>query len=274
LKARGRIRPFFNNIPNGGGSPLVNIIEMKNIHKSFGGVKAIRGIDFVVGPNEVVGVLGDNGAGKSTLIKIISGVHSFDEGEMYIKGKKINPRKHCVKTAHKMGIETVYQEKALAEKQTLWRNIFLGRQMTNKLGFIKVKKEVEETQKIMRELMKFRGIGANAESYIRTLSGGEKQGVAISRAMYFDSDLVILDEPTMALSLQEVKKVLNFILAVKERGKSCVYISHNIANVYPVSDRFVVIDRGIIVGSYNRKDISLEELNEELIQYTKTKIQQ
>jgi simple sugar transport system ATP-binding protein len=173
-----------------------------------------------------------------------------------------------------MGIETVYQEKALAEKQTLWRNIFLGRQMTNKLGFIKVKKEVEETQKIMRELMKFRGIGANAESYIRTLSGGEKQGVAISRAMYFDSDLVILDEPTMALSLQEVKKVLNFILAVKERGKSCVYISHNIANVYPVSDRFVVIDRGIIVGSYNRKDISLEELNEELIQYTKTKIQQ
>jgi simple sugar transport system ATP-binding protein len=92
--------------------------------------------------------------------------------------------------------------------------------------------------------------------------------------MYFDSDLVILDEPTMALSLQEVKKVLNFILTVKERGKSCVYISHNIANVYPVSDRFVVIDRGIIVGSYNRKDISLEELNEELIQYTKTKIQQ
>ncbi len=253
---------------------MVNIIEMKNIHKSFGGVKAIRGIDFTVGPNEVVGVLGDNGAGKSTLIKIISGVHSFDEGEMYIKGKKVNPKKHCVKTAHKMGIETVYQEKALAEKQTLWRNIFLGRQLTNKLGFIKVKKEVEETRKIMRELMKFRGIGANAESYIRTLSGGEKQGVAISRAMYFDSDLVILDEPTMALSLQEVKKVLNFILTVKERGKSCVYISHNIANVYPVSDRFVVIDRGIIVGSYNRKDISLEELNEELIQYTKTKIQQ
>ncbi|MEA2065586.1 MAG: ATP-binding cassette domain-containing protein [Thermotogota bacterium] len=249
------------------------IVEMKNIHKSFGGVKALRGIDFNVGKNDVVGVLGDNGAGKSTLIKIISGVHTFDEGEMYIKGKKINPNNHCVKMAHKMGIETVYQEKALAEKQQLWRNIFLGRQITNKLGFIKVKEEIKETNKIMREMMRFRGIGAGAESYIRTLSGGERQGVAISRAMYFDSDLVILDEPTMALSIQEVKKVLNFIRTVKEHGKSCVYISHNIANVYPVSDRFVVIDRGEVVCEYKREEISLEELNEELIRYTKSKIQ-
>ncbi|MGC9384480.1 MAG: ATP-binding cassette domain-containing protein [Kosmotogaceae bacterium] len=249
------------------------IVEMKNIHKSFGGVKALRGIDFSVGTNEVVGVLGDNGAGKSTLIKIISGVHTFDEGEMFIKGKKINPKHHHVKSAHKMGIETVYQEKALAEKQQLWRNIFLGRQITNKLGFIKVKEEIKETNKIMREMMRFRGIGAGAESYIRTLSGGERQGVAISRAMYFDSDLVILDEPTMALSLQEVKKVLDFIRTVKERGKSCVYISHNIANVYPVSDRFVVIDRGEVVCEYKSEDITLEELNEELIRFTKSKIQ-
>jgi len=249
-----------------------NIIEMKNIYKSFGGVQALRGIDFHVGLNEVVGVLGDNGAGKSTLIKIISGVHTFDSGEMYIKGKKIHPKHHSVKSAHRFGIETVYQEKALGEKQQLWRNIFLGRQITNRLGFIRVKEEIKETNKIMREMMRFRGIGAGAESYIRTLSGGERQGVAISRAMYFDSDLVILDEPTMALSLQEVKKVLDFILAVKERGKSCVYISHNIANVYPVSDRFVVIDRGEVVCEYYRRDISLEKLNEELIEFTKSKI--
>jgi len=249
------------------------LVEMKNIYKSYEGVVALKGINFEVGFNEVVGVLGDNGAGKSTLIKIISGVHSFDDGEMYIRGVKIDPKKYSVKIAHNMGIETVYQEKALADKQTLWRNIFLGRQISNKLGFINIKKEKEETDKIMHDIMGFRGIGVDADSVIKTLSGGEKQGVAISRAMYFEADLVILDEPTMALSLQEVKKVLKFIQAVKNRGKSCVYISHNIANVYPVSDRFVAIDRGKVVGTYNRKDLSLEELSEELIKYTKLSTQ-
>ncbi|HLV09798.1 MAG TPA: ATP-binding cassette domain-containing protein [Halanaerobiales bacterium] len=249
----------------------MSLVEMKNIYKYYGGIEALKGIDFEVGDNEVVGVLGDNGAGKSTLIKIITGLHPFDDGEMYIKGEKINPAKYSVKKAHELGIETVYQEQALAEKQSLWRNIFLGREMTNSLGFIKVKEQKEETNKIMRELMGFTGIGANPDSNIKTLSGGEQQGVAIGRAMYFDADLVILDEPTMALSLQEVKKVLNFIKEIKERGKSCVYISHNIANVYPVSDRFVVIDRGKVVGRYERKAISLEDLNEELILLTKAK---
>jgi simple sugar transport system ATP-binding protein len=249
------------------------LVEMKNIHKSYDGVVALKGIDFQIGSNEVVGILGDNGAGKSTLIKIISGVHSFDKGEMYIKGVKINPKKYSVKAAHDLGVETVYQEKALADKQTLWRNVFIGRQITNKLGFLNIKKEKEETNKIMHDLMKFRGIGVSADSVIRTLSGGERQGVAISRAMYFEADLVILDEPTMALSLQEVKKVLNFIQDIKDRGKSCIYISHNIANVYPVSDRFVAIDRGKIVGTYNRKDVSLQELSEGLIKYTEEIIQ-
>jgi len=249
------------------------LVEMKNIYKSYDGVAALKGIDFEVGFNEVVGILGDNGAGKSTLIKIISGVHSFDDGEMYIRGVKIDPKKYSVKMAHNLGVETVYQEKALADKQTLWRNVFVGRQITNKLGFLNIKKEKEETDKIMHDLMGFRGVGVSADSVIKTLSGGERQGVAISRAMYFEAELVILDEPTMALSLQEVKKVLKFIQAVKDRGKSCIYISHNIANVYPVSDRFVAIDRGKVVGAYNRKDLSLEELSEELIRYTKSSTQ-
>lgn len=247
---------------------MEKLLEMKNIYKSFDGVVALKGVDFEVGYNEVVGLLGDNGAGKSTLIKIISGVHTFDKGEMHIKGVKINPKRYSVKIAHSLGVETVYQEKALAEKQTLWRNIFIGRQITNKLGFIDIKKEKEETNKIMRISIGFRGIGADADSTIRTLSGGEREGVAISRAMYFEADLVILDEPTMALSLQEVNKVLKFIQDIKDRGKSCIYISHNIANIYPVSDRFVVIDRGKIVGTYLRKDISLHELSEELIRHT------
>jgi len=249
------------------------LVEMKNIYKSYDGVVALKGIDFEVGFNEVVGILGDNGAGKSTLIKIISGVHSFDNGEMYIRGVKINPKKYSVKVAHGLGVETVYQEKALADKQTLWRNVFVGRQITNKLGFLNIKKEKEETNKIMHDLMGFRGIGVSADSIIQNLSGGERQGVAISRAMYFKAELVILDEPTMALSLQEVKKVLKFIQNIKDNGKSCIYISHNIANVYPVSDRFVAIDRGKVVGAYNRKNISLQELSEELIRYTKSSTQ-
>ncbi|MDI3548451.1 MAG: simple sugar transport system ATP-binding protein [Halanaerobiales bacterium] len=249
----------------------MSLVELKNIYKSFGGVVALRGINFEIGSNEVVGILGDNGAGKSTLIKIITGLHPFDDGEMYIKGQKIDPKTYSVKMAHEMGIETVYQEKALAAKQALWRNIFLGRQITNRFGFIKVKEEKEITNRIMRDIIGFTGIGANPDSTIKTLSGGEQQGVAIGRAMHFDADLVILDEPTIALSLQEVRKVLNFIRKIKENGKSCVYISHNIANVYPVSDRFVAIDRGQVVGNYRREDITLEELNDELIRLTKVK---
>lgn len=247
----------------------MSLVKMRNIHKYYGSVIALRDINFDVGSNEVVGVMGDNGAGKSTLIKIITGLHPFEKGEMYIKDQKIDPKKYSVKKAHEIGIETVYQEQALAEQQSLWRNIFLGRQKTNKLGFIKVKEEKEETNEIMREMMGFTGIGANPDSNIQTLSGGEKQGVAIGRAMHFDADLVILDEPTMALSLQEVEKVLNFIRDIKKRGKSCIYISHNIANVYPVSDRFVVLDRGEIVGRYEREKISLENLNKELVELTK-----
>ncbi|MFO7814632.1 MAG: ATP-binding cassette domain-containing protein [Halanaerobiales bacterium] len=247
----------------------MSLIEMENIEKLYGKVVALKGINFEVGSNEIVGLMGDNGAGKSTLIKIITGLHPFSKGTMHIKGQKINPKNYSVKEAHDLGIETVYQEQALADKQALWRNIFLGRQKTNWLGFIKVKEEKEETNKIMRESMGFTGIGANPDSNIKTLSGGEKQGVAIGRAMHFDADLVILDEPTMALSLQEVEKVLNFIRDIKKRGKSCIYISHNVANVYPVSDRFVVLDRGEIVGRYVRKNISLENLNKELIELTK-----
>ncbi len=241
------------------------LVEMRNIYKSYGGVLALKGINFEVGQNEVVGLLGDNGAGKSSLIKIIAGVHSFDDGEMYIRGVRIDPRKYSVKKAHDLGIETVYQEKALADKQALWRNIFVGRQISTRLGFLKVRKEKQETNRILLDSIGFRGVGVSADSSVQTLSGGERQGVAISRAMYFDAELVILDEPTIALSLQEVKKVLAFIQNIKDRGKSCICISHSIASVYPVSDRFVVVDRGMVVGSYDRSTTSLQDLTDALV---------
>jgi len=240
----------------------MSLVRMENIHKSFGKVVALRGVNFEVGSNEAVGLIGDNGAGKSTLIKILSGVYPPTKGNIYIKGKKIDLKSYSVRKAHKLGIETVFQEQALGTKQTIWRNLFLGRELTDSLGFIQLNKVKRETDK---ELLGFTGGGVLPDSTVKTLSGGERQGIAIGRAMYFKADLVILDEPTRALSVKEVNKVLNFIEKLKESGKSCVYISHTIANVYSVSERFIILDRGRVVGEYKRKEISEPELNEVLI---------
>lgn len=246
----------------------MSVVQMKNIHKSFGKVVALQGVNFEVGSNEAVGLIGDNGAGKSTLIKILSGVYPLTKGEIYIKGQKIDPNNYSVKKAHGLGIETVFQEQALGTKQTIWRNLFLGREreLTKHLGFIQLDKAKRETDKMMKELLGFTGGGVLPDSRVKTLSGGERQGIAIGRAMYFKADIVILDEPTRALSVKEVGKVLNFIKKLKDSGKSCVYISHTIANVYSVSDRFVILDRGRVVGRYERKEVSEPDLNEILIQ--------
>lgn len=240
---------------------------MRGIYKTFGAVIALDGVDFEIGMNEIVGLIGDNGAGKSTLIKILSGVYPPTKGDIYIKGQKIDPRRYSVKEAHKLGIETVFQEQALGVKQSIWRNLFLGREPTNNLGFIKIDLAKRETDRMMKDFLGFRGGGVSTDSTVRTLSGGERQGVAIGRAMYFKADLIILDEPTRALSVKEVNKVLNFIHQLKDQGKSCVYISHTIANIYSVSDRFVILDRGRVVARYRRDEISELELNEVLIHH-------
>ena len=242
-----------------------SLVKMVDIKKSFGKVVALNGVNFEVGQNEVVGLIGDNGAGKSTIVKILMGVFPPDKGEIYIRGDEISTHGYSAKKAHDLHIETVYQEKALAEKQSLWRNIFLGRQITNFMGFINIPKEKAEADKVMQDTIGFRGKGVSADTKVGKLSGGEKQGVAIGRAMYFDADLIILDEPTLALSLLEVQKVLNFIRKIKEAGKACIYISHNISEVYSVSDRFVFIDRGEIRGEYRRDEVTLQELTEKLI---------
>jgi simple sugar transport system ATP-binding protein len=247
-----------------------SLVKLVDIHKSFGKVVALKGVNFEVGVNEVVGLIGDNGAGKSTLVKTIMGVFPPTSGEIYIRGKRIEAHDYSARKAHELRIETVYQEKALGEKQAMWRNIFLGRQITSPLGFINVVKEKEETLKIMKELIGFRGQGVSADTRVSRLSGGERQGVAISRAMYFDADLIILDEPTLALSLLEVRKVLNFIRKIKEAGKACIYITHNISEVHKVSDRFVLIDRGEIVGHYRKEELSLEQLIDKMTHVVQT----
>ena len=234
------------------------LVKLCNIKKSFGHVEVLKGINLEIGTNEVVGLLGDNGAGKSTLIKIITGVHRPDSGELYWKGEKLV--NFNVAKARDIGIETVFQERALSEEHTLWRNIFMGREITSRWGFIDIKKEKEETQKIMRESRGFTSLALTTEATVGTMSGGEKQGVAIARALHFEADLIILDEPTTGLSLSETQKVLGFVEDIKKRGKSCIFITHNIYHVYPVADRIVVLDRGNVVGQFWKDEVTLEEL--------------
>mgnify|MGYP001768332073 CR=1 FL=1 len=243
-------------------------LELRNVSKSFGEVQSLRHIDFALGRNEVVGLVGDNGAGKSTLIKIITGYHQPDEGEIYFDGQRIDHL--TVPQARQLGVETVYQERALAELQTLWRNIFLGRELSNSLGFLKVKQMQRETRRLMLESMGFTSSAVTAESTIQTFSGGEKQGVAIVRALYFNADIIVLDEPTMGLSLKETRRLLDFVHSIKEAGKSAVFIDHNIFHVYSIADRIVVLDRGRVAGEFMTADITLDALMEKMYRVAET----
>jgi simple sugar transport system ATP-binding protein len=241
---------------------------MVNIEKYFGSVCALKSINFEVGHNEIVGLIGDNGAGKSTLVKILTGVFAPSSGDLYIADHQVNTSSYTVKKAHALGIETVYQDKSLGEKQAMWRNFFIGREITYPFGFLKVREEKQIATEIMVNTIGFRGKGIGVDSKASKLSGGERQGVAIGRAMHFEAELIILDEPTVALSLKEVRKVLNFVHKIKDAGKACIYISHNITDVYEIADRFIVIDRGEIVASITKAEISLKELDEFLLEYS------
>ncbi|MCL4247274.1 MAG: ATP-binding cassette domain-containing protein [Anaerolineae bacterium] len=243
-------------------------LELRKISKSFGEVQSLRDIDFQVGQNEVVGLLGDNGAGKSTLIKIVTGYHQPDRGEILFNGKRVE---HLTVTkARQLGVETVYQERALADQQTLWRNIFMGRELSHRFGFLDLKTMKSETNRLMLESMGFTSAAVNPESIIKTFSGGEKQGVAIVRALHFRADLIILDEPTMGLSLQETRKLLEFVRDIKGAGKSAIFIDHNVFHVHSVADRVVVLDRGTVAGEFQTKDITLDDLMEKMYRVAQT----
>jgi simple sugar transport system ATP-binding protein len=233
-------------------------LELRNVSKSFGDVQSLRNINFTVGMNEVVGLLGDNGAGKSTIVKIITGYHQPDSGEIYFKGQRVENL--TVPKARALGVETVYQERALAEQQTLWRNIFMGRELTSYLGFLNINKMRRETDRLMLDELGFTSSAVSPDSIIKGFSGGEKQGVAIVRALYFNAELIILDEPTMGLALSETHKLLNFVREIKRAGKSAIFIDHNVFHVYEVADRIVLIDRGQVAGEFMTSEITLNEL--------------
>jgi simple sugar transport system ATP-binding protein len=246
-------------------SPFRDIVRLHKVQKYFGAVHALKNVDLGIGRNEIVGLIGDNGAGKSTLIKIMTGVIKPSSGQIFIRDREVNFADYSVRKAHGLSIETVYQDKSLGEKQPLWRNFFVGRQITNRLGFIKVKQQKTIAQDILRNTIGFRGEGITVDSNVSLLSGGERQGIAIGRAMHFNSDLIILDEPTVALAVKEVRKVLDFVGRIKTSGRACVYIEHNLAHVHAVADRLIVLDRGKIVAQIIPSDMSVVELTEYLI---------
>jgi simple sugar transport system ATP-binding protein len=238
-----------------GDEPLV---KMVNIHKWFGRVYALRGVDFYVNHGEVVGLVGDNGAGKSTLIKILSGVYPPDMGEIFFEGRRVSFK--SPKDAIRLGIETLYQDIALVPQMNIPRNFFLGREIEKQLGPIKLldlKKMGWESLKCLEAIgLKI----ANPKVSVENLSGGQRQGVALARAMYFKRKLLILDEPTNNLSVKETMKVLEYVRRLKEEGIASIFVTHNIHHVYAIADRIVILSHGKKVGDYLKDEISVDEI--------------
>jgi simple sugar transport system ATP-binding protein len=248
------LAPASEAMPSAGTTRL----ELRGVTKAFGGVQVLRDVDFRLTAGEVVGLLGDNGAGKSTLIKIITGVHPPDSGEVMFDGHRVSNL--TVHRARALGVETVYQERALAEQQPLWRNIFMGRPLTGPLGFLRVDEMRRATARLMSESMGFTSAVLTPDTTVLGLSGGERQGLAIVRALHFEADIIILDEPTMGLSLKETDKLLHFVGGIRAAGKSAIFIDHNIFHVYSVADRIVLLDRGRVAGDFPTSRHPLDEL--------------
>lgn len=239
------------------------LVKMVKICKSFGAIRALDSVDFAVGHSEIIGLVGDNGAGKSTLIKILSGIYPADKGEIYFEGRKVRIRNP--KDAIRMGIETTHQDQALVDEMNVPRNFFLGAELVKSIGPIKLLDLKKMNEESMKGLEK---IGLSLKSLntpVKFLSGGQRQGVAIARALHFNSKLIIMDEPTMALSISETKKVLEFVKQLKDQGVSCVFITHNLYHAYPVVDRFVILSHGKKVGDVRKAETSISKLTKLIV---------
>ena len=225
----------------------IPLVRMERVGKYYGRVKALENVDFAVNESEIVGLLGDNGAGKSTLIKVLSGAVPMTSGDIYIRGKKVNIR--STNDAIANGIETIYQDSALVTQLSIARNLFLGREPVKGPKFFN-RMDQELMNRVAGELLARVGISKNIppQTPIGSLSGGERQAVAIARAMHFDSELIILDEPTNNLGVAETQGVLRFVRGARDSGHSCIFIAHNIHHVFQVVDRIVVMRRGKIVA--------------------------
>ena len=234
------------------------MIEAREVSKYFGSVIALKDISMKVEDGQVMCLLGDNGAGKSTLIKILSGVYRPDQGALLVDDEEVNfgsPR-----DALEAGIGTVYQDLATIPLLSISRNFFLGKEPARSLGPIKLL-DTGQADTVTREEMKKIGIDIRDPSQpVGTLSGGERQSLAIARAVYFGAKVLILDEPTSALGVKEAGTVLRYIVQARERNLAVILISHNVHHAYPVGDRFTVLNRGQSMGTFEKGEIKRDEL--------------
>ncbi|CAN5667371.1 ATP-binding cassette domain-containing protein [soil metagenome] len=234
------------------GTPLV---EMRDIHLSFGGVKAVDGVTIDLFPGEVVGLLGHNGAGKSTLIKVLSGAYQADAGDILIGGEPVEIR--SPRDARRHNIETIYQTLALADNLDAASNLFLGREIVSGLGFVDDDAMEAETRRIMARL------NPNFQKFkapVKALSGGQRQSVAIARAVYFNARILIIDEPTAALGVKETQMVAELIGELKRQGLGIFLISHDIHDVMALCDRISVMKNGRLVGTERVADVTEDDI--------------
>lgn len=235
------------------------VLEVRNITKRFGGLVAVNDVSLGVNAGEVVGLLGDNGAGKSTLIKVISGVYRADTGSLLFQGKEVTIGSPMDALA--MGIETIYQDLALAENLNVPANIFLGRERLKKLfGFLNVLDHSSMHAESRQVLEKLDILIPSLRNRIRALSGGQRQAVAISRSIYWDARFLIMDEPTAALGVAEQKKVLDTVNLLKSHGIGIIIISHQLHDVFSVSDRLVIMRRGEKVAERITRETNADEV--------------
>jgi simple sugar transport system ATP-binding protein len=234
------------------------LVEMRDLVKRFGTIEVLRGIDFRVDRQEIIGLLGDNGAGKSTIIKILTGVYTPTSGQIIFEGQPVTI--NSPHEARALGIETVYQDLALVPLMSISRNFWLGQEITRKIGPVEVLDKAEMAERTRKALLDIGIHIRNADEPVGSLSGGERQSIAIGRAVYFGKKLLILDEPTSALSVGESAKVLEYTRAAKARGMSVIFISHNIGHVHKVADRFTIISHGQKVGDFRKEDVTEMEV--------------
>ncbi|MBA3364606.1 MAG: sugar ABC transporter ATP-binding protein [Actinobacteria bacterium] len=235
-----------------------HLLEADAISKYYGNIVALKEVSTHVDGGEVTCILGDNGAGKSSFIKVLSGSHRHDAGRLLVEGEEVHfasPR-----DARAKGIATVYQDLAMVPLMSIWRNFFLGAEPRKRLGPVQWFDAAAAKRVVRRELTEMGIDIRDPDQPVGTLSGGERQSVAIARAVYFGARVLILDEPTSALGVKQAGMVLKYILQARDRGVAVIFITHNPHHAYPVGDRFVILNRGQSLGTYDRSEIGRQEL--------------
>lgn len=239
------------------------LLRLEGVSKKYGPNTVLSDVSFTIGKNEVVGLLGDNGAGKSTLVKIMSGVVPMTSGEFFWDSAKVTNVTRA--ETEKLGVETIFQDSALVPQMTITRNIFMGRELTNKLGFMKIKEMDEIAAEVLDSVVSIEGI-KSPKQLVQSLSGGQAQAVAIARAVHFNRSLLILDEPTSALAVRATEALLNYLTQLKGEGVSSVLVTHNLHHAFQVCDRHIVMNHGKKIMDVRREDTSVEELTAAVVE--------